>query len=199
MLSRPFAMSANPARSLEQNHLPCPSCDEGVAVEGVSAKVFDCREFRAALGSFATGIAVVTACAPDGSFVGLTVNSFNSVSLEPPLVLWSLDLGSPSLEAFSAASHYAVNILAADQSELSQRFATRLDDKFGDLEICAGAGGVPLLHGCCAWFECANEVQYPGGDHRIFVGRVERFTSDLARAPLVYHGGRYRQLARDEG
>ena len=95
---------------------------------------------------------MVTACAPDGSFVGLTINSFNSVSLEPPLVLWSLDLASPSLEAFRAASHYAINILAADQEELSQRFATRLQDKFGDLLLCSGVGGAPLLHGCCAWF-----------------------------------------------
>ncbi|MFA7291439.1 MAG: flavin reductase family protein [Rhodocyclaceae bacterium] len=194
-------MSANPERSLDHSHLPCPSCDDGAAAarEGEAVRDFDCRNFRAALGSFATGIAVVTACAPDGSFVGLTVNSFNSVSLEPPLVLWSLDLGSPSLEAFSSASHYAVNILAAGQSDLSQRFSTRLDDKFGDLAVCVGVGGVPLLHGCCAWFECANEVQYPGGDHRIFVGRVERFSGDPERAPLVYHGGRYRRLAGDQG
>ena len=179
-------------------HLPCPACDGGDgACLPVSAESFDCRSFRDALGSFATGIAVVTACAPDGSFVGLTINSFNSVSLAPPLVLWSLDLGSPSLEAFRTASHYAVNILAADQEELSQRFAMRAPDKFGDLEICTGFGGVPLLHGCCAWFECANETQYPGGDHIIFLGRVERFTGDPARAPLVYHGGRYRHLARD--
>ncbi|MCP5267814.1 MAG: flavin reductase family protein [Zoogloeaceae bacterium] len=158
---------------------------------------FDCREFRVALGSFATGIAVVTACAPDGSFVGLTINSFNSVSLDPPLVLWSLDLGSPSLAAFRSASHYAINILAADQIELSQRFATRLEDKFGDLLLCDGAGGAPLLHGCCAWFECANEVRYPGGDHEIFIGRVERFSSDSARPPLIYHAGAYRGLSRD--
>ncbi len=194
MSANPTQLPAQPADcNLDQAHLPCPACDGGSA----AASEFDCRNFREALGSFTTGIAVVTACAPDGSFVGLTINSFNSVSLEPPLVLWSLDLGSPSLEAFRTASHYAVNILAADQMALSQRFATRLDDKFGDLQLCDGAGGAPLLHGCVAWFECANEVQYPGGDHLIFVGRVERYAGDPERAPLVYHGGRYRTLSRD--
>ncbi|MDQ5906907.1 MAG: hypothetical protein QG584_1864 [Pseudomonadota bacterium] len=176
--------------------LPCPACDNGLASQATEAG-YDCRTLRDALGSFATGIAVITACAPDGQFIGLTVNSFNSVSLNPPLVLWSLDLGSPSLEAFRAASHYAVNILAADQAELSQRFATRLEDKFGDLQLCPGAGGAPLLHGCCAWFECANETHYPGGDHLIFLGRVERFAADEERTPLLYHGGRYRTLGRE--
>lgn len=176
--------------------LYCPACDDGPGGQETRGD-YDCRAFRDALGSFATGIAVVTACAPDGEFVGLTVNSFNSVSLDPPLVLWSLDLGSPNLESFRSASHYVVNILAAEQTEVSQRFATRMPDRFGDLQLCTGAGGAPLLHGCCAWFECANEVQYPGGDHLIFVGCVERFSHDPARRPLIYHGGRYRSLARD--
>ncbi len=191
-------MSDAAVPDFDVTHLPCPACDgeAGSRPSGAAAD-FDCRAFRDALGSFATGIAVVTACAPDGGFVGLTINSFNSVSLDPPLVLWSLDLASPSLEAFRTASHYAVNILAADQEALSQRFATRTPDKFGDLDLCTGVGGVPLLHGCCAWFECANETQYPGGDHVIFLGRVERFTGEPGRAPLIYHGGRYRHLARD--
>jgi flavin reductase (DIM6/NTAB) family NADH-FMN oxidoreductase RutF len=191
--SSPMSDASDPRCNVA--HLPCPACDDGDAVS--TAEGFDCRAFRDALGSFATGIAVVTACAPDGTFIGLTVNSFNSVSLNPPLVLWSLDLGSPSLEAFRAASHYAVNILSAGQEEISQRFATRSEDKFGDLQVCEGSGGVPLLHGCCAWFECANEMQYPGGDHLIFLGRVERFSGDPARPPLLYHGGSYRRLARD--
>jgi flavin reductase (DIM6/NTAB) family NADH-FMN oxidoreductase RutF len=181
--------------STDVTHLPCPACDEGGGTSTVDD--FDCRAFRTALGSFATGIAVVTACAEDGSFVGLTINSFASVSLDPPLVLWSLDLGSPNLAAFRGASHYAINILAADQEEISQRFASRQPDKFGDLDLCQGAGGAPLLHGCCAWFECANETQYPGGDHLIFLGRVDRFSGDPSRQPLLYHGGRYRRLAQD--
>lgn len=157
---------------------------------------FDPRELRDALGCFATGIAVVTACAPGGEFVGLTVNSFSSVSLEPPLVLWSLDRASPSLGAFSAASHYAVNVLAADQMALSQQFATRAADKFAGVDIAAvGAGGAPLLRGCCAWFECVNELRHDGGDHLIFLGRVARFAHEPGRPPLLYHGGRYRTLA----
>ncbi|HEX5803342.1 MAG TPA: flavin reductase family protein [Azospira sp.] len=185
-----------PVRNLAHSHLPCPACDDGPVGQRTDAD-YDCRAFRDALGSFATGIAVVTACAADGEFIGLTINSFNSVSLDPPLVLWSLDLASPNLEAFSQASHYVVNILAADQEAVSQHFATRQPDKFGDLQLCLGAGSAPLLHGCCAWFECANETRYPGGDHLIFLGRVERFTHDPQRAPLLYHGGRYRHLARD--
>ncbi len=180
--------------NLVTTHLPCPACDDGPAGQQTAAG-YDCRAFRDALGSFATGIAVVTACAPNGEFVGLTVNSFNSVSLDPPLVLWSLDLASPNLAAFRDASHYVVNILAADQEAVSQHFARRQPDKFGDLQLCLGAGGAPLLHGCCAWFECANETRHPGGDHLIFLGRVERFTHDPSRLPLLYHAGRYRQLA----
>jgi len=191
-----MSASDDSAHDLAVVHLPCPACDDGPA-GFVTGPDYDCRAFRDALGSFATGIAVVTACAPDGEFVGLTVNSFNSVSLEPPLVLWSLDLASPSLDAFRDASHYVVNILAADQAEVSQRFATRQPDKFGDLQLCVGQGGAPLLHGCCAWFECVNETRYPGGDHLIFLGRVERFSRDPGRLPLLYHGGRYRHLAAD--
>lgn len=194
-------MSRSPEKTdpanLASAYLPCPACDDGAVSREAQEGGYECRALRDVLGSFATGIAVVTACAADGSFVGLTINSFNSVSLDPPLVLWSLDLGSPSLDAFRSASHYAVNILAADQIDLSQRFATRLEDKFGDLPVCVGAGGAPLLHGCCAWFECANEMQYPGGDHLIFVGRIERYAGDPERPPLVYHGGRYRKLAGD--
>ncbi len=198
-------MSANPSdsgnraaidpRELERTQLPCPVCDG--SFETQEAAAFDCRAFRDALGSFATGIAVVTACAPGGEFIGLTVNSFNSVSLDPPLVLWSLDSNSPSREAFERASHFVVNILAVDQMPLSQRFATRADDKFAVLELCIGAGGAPLLPVCCAWFECANEIRHPGGDHLIFIGRVARFSHDSARSPLLYHAGRYRALAQD--
>lgn len=153
------------------------------------------RDLRTALGSFATGVTVITALAPDGERIGLTISSFNSVSLDPPLILWSLSLSSPKLEAFSRASHYAVNILAADQRWLSDRFAGRDSDRFADLPQHVGLCGAPLIDGCCAWFECANEAHYPGGDHRIFVGRVERFVHNEAASPLVFHNGRYRQLA----
>jgi flavin reductase (DIM6/NTAB) family NADH-FMN oxidoreductase RutF len=154
----------------------------------------DTRSLRDALGEFATGVAVVTACSRDGQPVGVTINSFASVSLDPPLVLWSLGLQSPSMAVFEACSHYAVNILAADQVELSQRFSQSQNDKFSGIETKVGAGGTPLLPGCCAWFECRNELRYPGGDHVILVGHVENF-SRQEKSPLIFHGGQYRKLA----
>ena len=173
--------------------LPCPSGAGGDAKLTSERRV--CCDLRSTLGSFATGITVITARADDGEPIGLTISSFNSVSLDPPLILWSLSVNSPRLEAFRSASHYAVNVLAADQQWLSDRFAGRRNDRFAELPQQAGLGGAPLLEGCCAWFECANEAQYPGGDHVIFVGRVERFAQGEAQSPLIFHGGRYRQLA----
>ena len=155
----------------------------------------DSRAFRAALGSFATGITVVTVCGPKGEWVGLTVNSFNSVSLEPPLVLWSLALSSPNLDAVSQASHYAVNVLAVGQEAVSQRFASKIADKFAGLDCHVGASGVPLLPGCCAAFECRTVAQYPGGDHIILLGEVERFESSGTAEPLLYYRGAYRRFA----
>ncbi|HET7776727.1 MAG TPA: flavin reductase family protein, partial [Azospira sp.] len=127
--------------------LPCETCDGEAAT--VPAP-FDCRAFRNALGGFATGVTVVTAMAADGSPVGLTISSFNSVSLEPPLVLWSLSANSPSLGVFETASHFTVNVLAADQDEISNRFASRLEDKFGGIAWQPGLGGAPVLGGLCA-------------------------------------------------
>ncbi len=151
----------------------------------------DSQHFRAALGMFATGVTVITARSADGSLVGLTANSFNSVSLAPPLVLWSLARRAGSLPVFTHGSHYAINILAADQKELAQRFATRDIDRFAGLATEEGAGGVPLIPGCAAVFECANRSQYEEGDHVIFVGEVERCTAQPGAQPLIFHGGRY--------
>lgn len=151
---------------------------------------FDPREFRGALGSFATGVTVVTSRAEDGTPVGLTANSFNSVSLDPPLVLWSLARNARSLPVFESATHWAVHVLAADQEPLSNRFASRGEDKFSGLDVETGAGGVPLLRGCAARFQCKTAFQYDGGDHIIFVGEVVAFDRGNA-APLVFHGGRY--------
>ena len=153
----------------------------------------DHRALRDTLGAFATGVTVVTALDPDGRAIGLTVNSFNTVSLDPPLVLWSLSLDSPNVDAFRAASHFAVNVLAADQQVVSERYAQRNSDKFDDIDWRGGLGGAPLLPGCCAVLECRNEARHAGGDHLIFIGRVERF-SRREVAPLVFHGGRYRSL-----
>ncbi len=155
----------------------------------------DTRALRNALGRFATGIAIVTAIDPDGHPIGLTVNSFSAVSLAPALVLWCLDNGSNNLEAFRKASHHAINILAVDQKDLSNRFATWPTDRFAGLPWQAGSGGAPVFLGCCATFEVANESQLPGGDHTIFIGRVERFSESTELAPLLFHAGQYRTLA----
>lgn len=154
---------------------------------------FDSRSLRDALGEFATGVAVITARDAAGLPVGVTINSFASVSLAPPLVLWSLGLSSPSRAAFEACSHYAVNILAADQVEYSQRFSQPQADRFAGIVLEVGACGTPMLPGCSAWFECRNDTRYPGGDHVIFVGYVEGVRRE-SKAPLIFHGGRYREL-----
>lgn len=155
-----------------------------------AGNTFDAVEFRKALGAFATGVTIITTRSPDGSPLGLTVNSFNSVSLNPPLVLWSLANTAMSLPAFRAAPHWAVHVLAADQDELSARFARRGEDKFSGIEVDTGLGNIPLLRGCTARFQCRTAFQYEGGDHVIFVGEVLSF--DRAEtAPLVFHSGRY--------
>jgi 3-hydroxy-9,10-secoandrosta-1,3,5(10)-triene-9,17-dione monooxygenase reductase component len=155
------------------------------------AKVaFDSREFRSALGTFATGVTVVTSRSSSGEPVGLTANSFNSVSLDPPLVLWSLARNARSLPVFANASHWAVHILAADQEALSNRFASRGEDKFAGLELESGIDDTPLLRGCAARFQCRTAFQYEGGDHIIFVGEVVAFDHSGLQ-PLVFHGGRY--------
>lgn len=152
------------------------------------------RAFRDSLGMFVTGIAVVATRAPNGDPIGLTVNSFNSVSLDPPLIVWSLGTSLPSLKAFEACEYYSVNVLSAEQMHLSQIFASRSDDKFAGLEIDEGLYGVPLLRDCCARFECRNITRHPGGDHVVFISEVVRFDRE-DREPLVFHGGAYRQLA----
>ena len=148
---------------------------------------------RAALGGFATGVTVVTCCAEGGEAVGLTVSSFNALSLDPALVLWSLRLASPSLAAFDRASHFAINVLAESQVDLSRRFASGRPDKFDDGAWSAGVGGIPVLAGCVATFECVCWSRQTAGDHRLFIGQVLA-SSAQAVPPLVYHGGRYHLL-----
>jgi flavin reductase (DIM6/NTAB) family NADH-FMN oxidoreductase RutF len=162
-----------------------------------AAARFDAREFRNALGTFPTGVAVVTTRAPSGAFVGLTINSFSSLSLEPPLVLWALQLASPSLGAFDRARHFAVNILAEEQVELSRRFASQVPNKFSDLEVHAGLEGLPLIAGCAARLECRAAARHNGGDHVLFIGQVERFEYDARKRPLVFYAGRYHAAGSD--
>jgi flavin reductase (DIM6/NTAB) family NADH-FMN oxidoreductase RutF len=130
------------------------------------------QALRSALGRFATGVTIITCVDADGQRVGLTANSFNALSLDPPLVLWSLRVGSPVFEAFESATHFAVNVLAASQVELSRRFAAPVDDRFAEGQWSAGLGG---------------------GDHRLYIGEVLRLVEqDIA--PLLFHGGHYRML-----
>ena len=156
---------------------------------------FDARSFRDALGSFATGVTVMTTVDAQGHDVGLTANSFNSVSLDPPMILWSLARASRNLPAFKQADHFAVHILSSQQQSLSNRFATSKADKFAGLDLSRGDGGVPLIDGCAARFVCRTAHQYDGGDHVIFVGEVLEFTQ-AGSAPLIYHGGDYVLAAR---
>jgi flavin reductase (DIM6/NTAB) family NADH-FMN oxidoreductase RutF len=136
-------------------------------------RLFDSRELRRALGAFVTGVTVVTTIDEDGRFHGVTANSFSSVSLDPPLVLWSLAVTSQSHPVFFKAERFAVNILAEDQIELSNRFAKSSREKFAGLEVDIGLGGVPLLRGCSARLQCHAFSRLAGGDHTIYVGEVD--------------------------
>lgn len=156
----------------------------------MSTPSIDPKSFRDALGNFATGVTIITTSAPDGEPVGLTVNSFNSVSLDPPLVLWSLARDALSLEIFQNTEHWAVHVLSSTQQNLSNLFASRGGDKFSQVETEAGVGGIPMLMDCTARFQCKTAYQYEGGDHVIFVGEVLDYDRSEA-APLVFHGGRY--------
>jgi flavin reductase (DIM6/NTAB) family NADH-FMN oxidoreductase RutF len=159
-------------------------------VHSTSAEGFNARELRNALGAFATGVTIITTRSRDGKPHGITVNSFSSVSLNPPLVLWSSSLYAQSLPAFQEASHFVVNILAFDQIELSNKFATQNDDKFVDVDHIVPESGAPVLIGAAAHFECRNEFRHYGGDHIIFIGHVERFAY-TDRPTLLFCRGKY--------
>lgn len=152
---------------------------------------FDSINFRNALGSFATGVTIVTTRDAHGNDIGLTANSFNSVSLSPPMVLWSLAKTSKALEAFMEGDSFAVHILSARQQELSGRFAKSGTDKFSGLNPRRGRDGTPLLDDCTACFECKTTFRYEGGDHVIFVGEVLSFEHN-SLPPLVFHSGAYK-------
>jgi flavin reductase (DIM6/NTAB) family NADH-FMN oxidoreductase RutF len=140
---------------------------------------------------FATGVTIVTARSASGERVGLTANSFNSVSLDPPLVLWSLGRAAASMAAFSNGMHYAINVLAADQQALAEQFAAKGNDRWAGVAFTEGISGAPLLVGAVATFECFNRSQYTEGDHVIFVGEVERCARRASASPLLYHGGKF--------
>jgi len=150
----------------------------------------DLQEFKRALSCFATGVAVVTTLDKDGTKVGMTISSFNSVSLDPPLVLWSIDNDANSYSVFTGAEFFAVNVLAMHQEHLSSQFAQRGEDKFQGLECRSGINGVPVLPEYAACFECSTENIFDGGDHKIIVGRVLKL-DDRETDPLIFYRGRY--------
>ena len=150
----------------------------------------DPRDFRNALGAYATGVTIITAAAPDGKPYGLTCNSFASVSLNPPLVLWSLVVFSQSMSVFQNASHFAVNVLGASQQALANKFAKSSDDKFAGVEWRPGLGNAPILADSVANFQCRAANRYYGGDHVIFLGAVEAYSYNR-QEPLLFARGSY--------
>ena len=155
----------------------------------------DPMRFRGALGLFATGVTVVTAHHPSVGLIGITANSFNSVSLNPPLVLFSVANTARSLRAFLEAPGFAVNVLRKDQKGLSGRFARQGEDKWSGVPYVPGRFGAPILPDTMAAFDCVHYAQYEGGDHLIIVGRVVAMEHDVQGEPLLYFGGRYRTLS----
>jgi len=157
----------------------------------------DPRDFRNALGSYATGVTIITAADPDGKPYGLTCNSFASVSLNPPLVLWSLVVYSSSLTVFQNASHFTVNVLGASQQALANKFAKSADDKFTGVDWTPGLGNAPVLAESVANFQCRSVNRYYGGDHVIFLGAVEAYTYS-AREPLLFAQGTFGRFVADD-
>ena len=150
----------------------------------------DPRELRNELGRFPTGVTVITTCPPGGKREGLTANSFSALSLDPPLVLWSIGRKSASIASFVESGHFAINVLRAGQSDISHRFATPSADKFEGLVVGVGVGNSPLLPGVLASFECKVESTIEGGDHLLFVGRVHKISYGDGE-PLIFNAGRY--------
>jgi flavin reductase (DIM6/NTAB) family NADH-FMN oxidoreductase RutF len=155
-------------------------------------------EFKRALGQWASGVAVITAIDSSGDPFGVTATSFGALSLDPPLIQWSLRTAAWSHRVFAAAGGFAVNILAADQADVSTRFATPDIDRFALTPFESGLDSLPLLGGCAAWLECKLETMIPGGDHTLFIGRVRR-TAVAERSPLLHWHGAYGRFDRQSG
>ncbi len=153
-------------------------------------QAFDTRQFRDALAQFATGVTIICARSGDGRFAGFTANSFNSVSLDPPLVLWSLARRSLSLASFEAAERYTVNVLSSAQTDLARRFSRPHSDRFAGVDYRMGWADAPLISGCVAWFECRHHTMSRTGDHVVFVGEVVTCERSTGRG-LVFHHGRF--------
>lgn len=156
----------------------------------MAKQTIDQRKFRDALGRFATGVTVITTLTSSGQPLGLTANSFNSLSLDPAMILWSLSKDTPYAKDFLECKHFAVNILAVSQQNLSDQFSKPAGDRFAGVDWRKGVNGMPLIASCLANFECRNTTCYDGGDHHIFVGAVERFQFSDGQ-PLIFYDGRY--------
>jgi flavin reductase (DIM6/NTAB) family NADH-FMN oxidoreductase RutF len=174
----------------QPNHVTGPDPANELAS---GSSTIDPRDFRNALGTFATGVTIVTAMAGDGKPYGLTCNSFASVSINPPLVLWSLGMYSQGLSVFQNASHFAVNVLGVSQRSLAARFAKASPNKFDGIDWKPGLGNVPLLPDSVAYFQCRAANRYYGGDHVIFLGAVEAYTYNH-KEPLLFVRGDYGRL-----
>jgi 3-hydroxy-9,10-secoandrosta-1,3,5(10)-triene-9,17-dione monooxygenase reductase component len=172
----------------------CEPMSRTVGVEWMSECAFDSLEFRRALGRFATGITIVTARGLDGAPVGLTCNSFGSLSLDPPLVQWSIARTSRIYAAVCAASHFAVHVLDSSQGELCRQFAAKNRDRFAGLQVDEGLAGLPLLRQYHARFECETHARHEAGDHMIIIGRVLRLC-ERDGGPLVFYRGALSRIA----
>ncbi len=182
----------HPSRLRAARLLPPPAARDR---PGASAVAFTERQFRDALAQFATGVTVIAARRPDGRYAGFTANSFNSVSLDPPLVVWSLNRRAENLAAFENAERYAINVLAHDQIELARKFSRPHADRFDGVSFRLGAADAPLIEGCIAWFECRHHAMHRAGDHMLFIGHVE--TCERRNGVgLVFHHGRYGTTAK---
>jgi hypothetical protein len=158
---------------------------------------FDRFDLRKALGSFGTGVTIVTTKASDQRFVGVTANSFSSVSLEPAIVLWSLQKTSPNLSAYDDCGRFVINVLALSQIDHSKRFASPVPDKFNGVDYALGIEGLPVLAGCAATFECRTLQRLDVGDHILYLGEVEAYQHQ-DQATLLFVQGRYAQSASVE-
>jgi len=155
-----------------------------------TASTFDSTDLRRALGRFGTGVTIVTTLDAARAPVGVTANSFSSVSLDPPIVLWSLRRASPSLAAFDSAGRFVINVLGVQQVELSRRFASPVADKFAGVDHAPGLAGLPVVQGSAAVFECRTEQRLEVGDHILFLGRVEAYGHRVGPT-LLYCQGQY--------
>lgn len=155
----------------------------------------DQREYRNAVGCFATGVTVITTLDPDGDKIGITANSFTSLSLDPPLVLFCVDARINSFQAFESCRHFNVNVLRESQQELSNNFAKSSDDKWDGVEHGYGENGCPVFDNCLAVLECDKHEMFEGGDHLIMIGKVTSMNYDGEDArPLLYYKGGYKRI-----